>query len=80
PVYRLDTQTFKIKRLPTTGDNPGWIYKHRAIHTSPHEIQITGGKIVTDADGKETHSDNAAIFTLNTETLVWQTKKVRYDR
>lgn len=73
PVYRLDTQTFQMTCLQTAGDAPGWIYEHRAILAGPHEIQITGGKIVTDAGGMETHADNISTFILNTETRVWTT-------
>src|SRR5215469_1164609 len=31
PVYRLNTATFQIEEVETTGNKPGWIYKHRAI-------------------------------------------------
>jgi len=71
PVYRLDTDTFQIECLQTSGNNPGWIYKHRAIRAAPHEIQITGGKVASDVDGTEHHSDNADTFTLNIESLAW---------
>jgi ankyrin repeat protein len=71
PVYRLNTDTFQIDRLQTSGHNPGWIYKHRAVLTAPHEIQITGGKVASNVNGVEHHSDNADTFTLNTDTLTW---------
>jgi ankyrin repeat protein len=71
PVYRLDTSTFRIERLETTGDNPGWIYKHRVIQADAKEIQIAGGKIAMKVDGVEKHSDNAGAFTLDLENLVW---------
>ena len=71
PVYRLDTDTFRIVCLQTSGQNPGWIYEHRAIQTASHEIQITGGKIALSRDGVEHHSDNADTFTLNIENLSW---------
>ena len=72
PVYRLDTKTFQIEAVETSGDNPGWIYKHRAVATATQEIQITGGKIVTEAGGREDHTDNAAAYVLNLETRTWR--------
>jgi len=72
PVYRLDTNTFALERLRTTGDNPGWIYRHRAILTPGSQIQITGGTVATSREGVEAHSDNSAVFTLNIGTLIWR--------
>ncbi len=71
PVYRLDARTFRMERLVTTGDGPGWIYKHRGVLLGPHEIQVTGGKVATDVGGVEVHSDNRSTFILNAETLAW---------
>lgn len=71
PVYRLDTTTFRMERLTTTGDSPGWIYKHRAVPVSADEIQITGGNVMTQADGRASHVSNVATFRLNIKTLVW---------
>lgn len=72
PVYRLDTETFRIEPLETTGRNPGWIYKHRAVLLSPNTIQISGGKVVTKAGVTEDHSENGDTFTLDLETLAWR--------
>jgi ankyrin repeat protein len=72
PVYRLDTNTFHIERLETTGNKPGWIYKHRAIQTDAHEIQVTEGIVLTLADGEENHSPNTSVFVLDIERLIWR--------
>lgn len=71
PVYRLDTATFQMEPVSTSGDNPGWISRHRAAQISDHEIQITGGKIITQSSGSEDYSDNAAVYVLNLETRMW---------
>ncbi len=71
PVYRLDTNTFQMERLETTGDPPGWIHKHRADLLNTHQIKISGGEVLTNTSGREGPSENAAVFTLNVETLVW---------
>ncbi len=71
PVYRLDTNTFQMECISTTGDNPGWIYQHRAVQTAARDIRITGGKVVMEAADKEDHMDNGTDYVLNTETLTW---------
>jgi hypothetical protein len=71
PVYRLNVDTFEIECLNTSGSNPGWIYMHRAVQSTAHEIQITGGKVATTTDGVEKHDDNVITFTLNIESLIW---------
>jgi hypothetical protein len=73
PVYRLDTDTFHIERVETTGTKPGWIYRQRAIQAGKHEIQVTGGKVVTVTGGQEQHSENATTFMLDIERRVWRT-------
>jgi ankyrin repeat protein len=72
PVYRLDTNTFRMERLETTGNKPGWIYKHRAIQSGSHEIQVTGGEVLTLSGGKEKYSENSTVFILDIEQRVWR--------
>ncbi len=73
PVYRLHLDTFRIEQVKTSGEAPGWIYKHRAVRTAAHEIRISGGTIVTGAGGdQESHGENADLFVLNTRALVWR--------
>jgi hypothetical protein len=38
PIYRLSVDTFQIERVDARGDAPGWLYGHRAILCSAHEI------------------------------------------
>jgi hypothetical protein len=40
PVGRLDTDTFSIEQLRTSGPAPGWIYGHSATQTSAHDIRL----------------------------------------
>ncbi len=71
-VCRLDLATFAIERLETSGDAPGWIHEHRAIHVSPREIHIRGGLIVTGDGDDEAHTHNEKSFVLDTERLLWR--------
>jgi hypothetical protein len=34
-------------RPETRGDKPGWIYNHNAILSTPDEIRIIGGEILS---------------------------------
>ena len=47
PVYRLDCNSFQIQNVKTTGDNPGWISRHKAKYQQPSQIYIAGGKVFT---------------------------------
>ena len=73
-VYRLDTTTLQIERVETSGNEPGWIYKHRAISSTPHEIRIFGGEILSSADDREAHSNNSKAFILDIERRVWRSE------
>ena len=72
PVYRLDTTTFHMERLETSGDKPGWIYKHRAMAVGLHEIQVIGGHVLIFSDGKEEHCENSTVFVLDIEQRLWR--------
>jgi ankyrin repeat protein len=72
PVYRLDTTTFEIEPLQTTGESPGWIYKHRAIASQPGKIRLSGGDILSVQDGQEAHAHNAKVFVLDVEGKIWR--------
>lgn len=74
PVYRLDTTTFQIEHVETNGAKPGWIYRHRAVLSSSHEICINGGKILSMTDGEEIQEENQQIFILDTESRTWHVK------
>jgi ankyrin repeat protein len=74
PVYRLDTTSFQIERMETTGNEPGWIYKHRATLSTPKEVRIFGGEIVSLADDQEVHSENSKTFILDVEHRVWRSE------
>ena len=74
PVYRLDTTTFQIEEVETSGHKPGWIYKHRAILLTPNEIKVFGGEILSWAHDKEVHSNNSKTFFLDTVQRIWRSE------
>ncbi len=67
PVYSLNITAFKIKKIVTYGDNPGWIYKHRAIVNDTHKsIKIVGGEIQS-----QTNLENIDEWQLDLKTYQW---------
>ena len=72
PVYRLDLATFGMTRVETRGEAPGWLYGHRADAVGVHDINISGGTIVTMRDGKEVHEPNSETFVLDVNRLSWR--------
>jgi hypothetical protein len=71
PVFRLSCDTWQITPVLTHGDNPGWIYTHRAKLIQPSTIQITGGEVCQWIDGKEEHVANRHAFQLDLRELRW---------
>jgi hypothetical protein len=75
PVYALDTQTFQIERMTTSGSTPGWIQRHRTVLLG-NELRISGGFIVSKAEDRELYEANQEVFILNTGTLQWRKEHV----
>lgn len=62
PVYRLNIKTFRIDKIKTSGDMPGWISRHKAYFDGGSIITVTGGKLIVNVDGKEDYIDNSDAF------------------
>lgn len=71
PVYRLDNDSFKIEKIETFGECPGWIYKHSAELKGQSTIRIQGGEIVEKIGEHEVHRLNEFDFELNLDTFKW---------
>jgi ankyrin repeat protein len=69
PVFTLDTETFRIARVLTTGEGPGWIYRHRADLAPGGEIVVGGGVV---AAGVQQHEENSRQFALDTAARRWR--------
>lgn len=70
PIYRLDCQTWQIEPVTTSGDLPGWIYKHKCS-LSGSELIVRKGTIAVEIEGEEQHIENDKEFRLNLSTRVW---------
>lgn len=64
-VLRLDLSNWRISRVETSGDNPGWISRHRADLTGA-EILVSGGKVEPD------YRDNGAVHALDLRQMRWR--------
>jgi hypothetical protein len=70
-VYRLNTETLAIEEVQTSGDNPGWISRHKATFRGGHKICIRGGKISVWNGAAEDYVDNPSDYVLNLDSFVW---------
>ncbi len=71
PVYRLDISSFRIEKMDTTGENPGWIYDHSADRIGQTLLRIQGGMIIDIVEGKENYQINNFDYDLDLQTLTW---------
>ncbi len=79
PVYRLDTKTWRIGRLETSGSGPGWIHGHRAIPIGDTEILVTGGELLTREGNEEQGTQNQQSFLLDTSSLIWREREAENE-
>lgn len=71
PVYSVDTKSYCVSELITSGTVPGWIFKHTADLLGDCVLSIRGGQVVEVKDGKQRFKRNIEEFSLDTMTGVW---------
>jgi ankyrin repeat protein len=72
PVYRLDTVTCRIEAVATSGQEPGWIHRHRAI-LEDGKIRISGGEIQLEAeDGSQSIEDHKFSYWFDPASGRWE--------
>jgi hypothetical protein len=64
-VMRLSLRDFSIMRVATSGDNPGWIHRHRAA-LDAGRIVVSGGKV------EPGYRDLEGCWALELETWRWE--------
>lgn len=74
PVYRLRLDTWEIESVTTTGEAPGWIFKHTTTWLPESEtLLVTGGEVhVINSHGEADVAANTQTFALNLRTLTWR--------
>ena len=72
PIFRLDTDSWRLSRTATEGDSPGWIHRHSAtLNPGGDSIDITGGIMVKD-DEVGTLLENIDDWRLDLATWTWR--------
>lgn len=73
PVYSLDLQNFAIGAVNCSGDAPGWLHKHHALHV-PREnaIVITGGLVLRPYPDRQQLVENIDDWKLHLADLRWE--------
>jgi len=76
-VFRLDTATWRIDRIATSGEGPGWIAHHSAEYEGGASIHVLGGRIerAKAADGGSAATEivrNDELYELSLDTFAWQ--------
>lgn len=70
PVFTLDTRDFHIEPMATTGEAPGWIYRHRARLQRGTEIVVEGG--VRYVEGAPHETPLAESWVLELQSCRWR--------
>lgn len=69
PSFALDTRTLAIAPLLTTGENPGWIFRHSVeLSADRRSITVRGGERVESA---EQIVENIDDWSLDLASLAW---------
>jgi hypothetical protein len=72
PVYALDLPEYRFSRVETTGEAPGWLFRHEALTTPDGTITIRGGETIDRQNNEERTRRNIEEFALDTRSGVWR--------
>ncbi len=72
PVFRLDTNTYAIQRLTCSGNDPGWIHKHRATLRDDHIVVIETGNSAQLGLWGNRLQQTLEKFELDLKACVWR--------
>jgi hypothetical protein len=71
PVYRLSLDSMSIEALSTSGEPPGWIYRHSATLTDDGQsIVVSGG--VRELGASFSERENFDSWSLDTQSGEWR--------
>ena len=71
PVFSLELSDYNISELPTTGENPGWIFKHQADLEANGVIKIWGGEVIQAIGDKQRYRRTLDEYSLDTRSWAW---------
>ena len=71
PVYSINTESFRVSELPTSGTSPGWIFRHTTQVLTGDNLHVRGGQCAEIRNGKQRFKRNNEEFLLDIGTGVW---------
>jgi hypothetical protein len=72
PVYSLDLLQYQMSEIATSGEMPGWLFKHEARYDPNGFIEIRGGEVVGGFDGEQRFRRNFEDYALDMRSWVWR--------
>lgn len=69
PVYILNIATFEVRAVETSGDQPGWIHRHKVRLEGKDRVIVSGGLIAQSVSTP--FSENIDEWALDLDTWVW---------
>lgn len=72
PVFALDTDTLAVSPVATTGDAPGWVFRHAAeMSGDGRTITVRGGERDEEAGGERVLRESIDDWSLDLERMAW---------
>lgn len=71
PVFVLHLDDYRIERLETRGEPPGWISKHEA-KVEGDSIHVTGGEVYFEEEGEGRFRRNLEDYALHVPSGTWR--------
>jgi hypothetical protein len=71
PVYALDLSDYRITAIPTSGQMPGWLFRHEAEADAQRTIIVRGGEIIEDRGDEQRFRRNVEEYALDTQSWLW---------
>jgi hypothetical protein len=71
PIYSVDTNTFHITEVASSGAQPGWVFRHFADLSGESVVDVRGGQLVEVENGKQRFKRNIEKFSLDTASGAW---------
>jgi hypothetical protein len=72
PVYALDLSSYRISKIETGGEMPGWIFGHEADLTADSIITIRGGRVIEQRGDRRLDRRNVEDYVLDIRSSMWR--------
>ncbi len=72
PVYALDLSGYRLSEIETSGEMPGWVFKHEAEIQTGGTIIIRSGEVIEDHGGEQRYRRNVEDYALDIKSGAWR--------